>query len=59
MGFLANAFAISENFENYLLQFNAADTFETHHLENESFIGKTTLVDAKNNTITITATNCK
>lgn len=47
------AFAISENFENYLLQFNAADTFETHHLENESFNGKTTLVDAKNNTINL------
>jgi galactose mutarotase-like enzyme len=47
------AFAISENFENYLLQFNAVDTFETHHLENESFIGKTTLVDAKNNTINL------
>jgi galactose mutarotase-like enzyme len=47
------AFAISENFENYSLQFNAADTFETHHLENESFNGKTTLVDAKNNTINL------
>jgi galactose mutarotase-like enzyme len=47
------AFAISENFENYSLQFNAADTFETHHLENESFIGKTTLVDTKNNTINL------
>jgi galactose mutarotase-like enzyme len=47
------AFAISENFENYSLQFNAEDTFETHHLENESFIGKTTLVDAKNNTIAL------
>jgi galactose mutarotase-like enzyme len=47
------AFAISENFENYSLQFNAEDTFETHHLENESFIGKTTLVDAKNNTINL------
>jgi galactose mutarotase-like enzyme len=47
------AFAISENFENYSLQFNAADTFETHHLENESFIGKTTLVDTKNNTIAL------
>lgn len=47
------AFTISENFENYSLQFNAADTFETHHLENESFNGKTTLVDAKNNTINL------
>jgi galactose mutarotase-like enzyme len=47
------AFAISENFENYSLEFNAADTFETHHLENESFIGKTTLVDTKNNTIAL------
>ena len=47
------AFTISENFENYSLQFNAADTFETHHLENESFNGKTTLVDAKNKAITL------
>ncbi len=47
------AFAISDKLENYSLQFNAADTFETHHLENESFNGKTTLVDAKNNTITL------
>lgn len=47
------AFAISDKLENYSLQFNAADTFETHHLENESFIGKTTLVDTKNNTITL------
>lgn len=47
------AFAISDKFENYSLEFNAADTFETHHLENESFIGKTTLVDTKNNTITL------
>ena len=47
------AFAISDKFENYSLEFNAVDTFETHHLENESFIGKTTLVDAKNNTINL------
>lgn len=47
------AFAISDKLENYTLQFNAADTFETHHLENESFNGKTTLVDTKNNTITL------
>jgi galactose mutarotase-like enzyme len=47
------AFAISENFENYSLQFNAADTFETHHLENESFNGKTTLVDVKNKAIAL------
>jgi galactose mutarotase-like enzyme len=47
------AFAISDKLENYSLQFNAADTFETHHLENESFIGKTTLVDTKNNAIAL------
>ncbi|MBP6127543.1 aldose 1-epimerase family protein [Flavobacterium sp.] len=47
------AFAISDKFENYSLEFNSADTFETHHLENESFNGKTTLVDTKNNTITL------
>jgi galactose mutarotase-like enzyme len=47
------AFAISDKFENYSLEFNATDTFETHHLENESFIGKTTLVDTKNNAIAL------
>jgi galactose mutarotase-like enzyme len=47
------AFAISGKFENYSLQFNAADTFETHHLENESFNGKTTLVETKNNSIAL------
>ena len=47
------AFAISDKFENYSLEFNAADTFETHHLENESFNGKTTLVDTKNNAIAL------
>jgi galactose mutarotase-like enzyme len=47
------AFAISDKLENYSLQFNAADTFETHHLENESFNGKTTLVDTKNNAIAL------
>ena len=47
------AFAISDKFENYSLQFNAADTFETHHLENESFNGKTTLVETRNNVIAL------
>ena len=47
------AFAISDKFENYSLQFNKVDTFETHHLENESFNGKTTLVETKNNSIAL------
>jgi len=47
------AFAISDKFENYSLQFNAADNFETHHLENESFNGKTTSVETKNNAIAL------
>lgn len=47
------AFAIEGNFENYSLQFNKKDLFETHHLENESFNGKTTLVDTKNNSIAL------
>jgi galactose mutarotase-like enzyme len=47
------AFAISDKFENYSLQFNKEDTFETYHLENESFNGKTTLVDTINNTIAL------
>ena len=47
------AFSIEGNFENYSLQFNKEDLFETHHLENESFNGKTTLVDTKNNSIAL------
>lgn len=47
------AFAISDKFENYFLQFNAANNFETHHLENESFNGKTTLVETRNNVIAL------
>jgi galactose mutarotase-like enzyme len=47
------AFSISDKFENYSLQFNKEDTFETHHLENEIFNGKTTLVETKNNAIAL------
>lgn len=45
------AFAITHHFENYSLQFNKEDSFETHHLENESFNGITTLVETENNAI--------
>lgn len=47
------AFAIDGNFEDYFLQFNKDDVFETHHLENESFNGKTTLVETENNAISL------
>ena len=47
------AFAISENFEDYSLKFNKEDIFETNHLENESFNGKTTLVETENNAISL------
>lgn len=47
------AFAISENFEEYSLKFNKEDVFETNHLENESFNGKTTLVETENNAISL------
>ncbi len=47
------AFAITENFEDYSLQFNKDDVFETHHLENESFNGNTTLVETENNAISL------
>lgn len=47
------AFAIEGNFQNYSLHFNKKDLFETHHLENESFNGKTTLVDTINNSIAL------
>jgi len=50
------AFAIEGNFENYSLQFNEEDLFETHHLENESFNGKSTLLETKNNTIALNYT---
>ncbi|CAM4276896.1 aldose 1-epimerase family protein [Flavobacterium terrigena] len=45
------AFNISENFETYSLQFNKDDVFETYHLENESFNGKTSIIESDNNTI--------
>lgn len=47
------AFAIEGNFEDYSLQFNKEDSFETYHLENESFNGKTTLVASENNAISL------
>lgn len=50
------AFAIEGNFENYSIQFNAVDIFETHHLENENFDGKTTLLETENNTIALNYT---
>jgi galactose mutarotase-like enzyme len=40
------AFAMIGNFEDYSLQFNKDENFETHHLENELFNGKTTLVES-------------
>lgn len=42
------AFAIAEDFNSYALKFNKEDVFETNHLENESFNGKTTLVETDN-----------
>ena len=47
------AFAITGNFEEYVLAFNKDDIFETHHLENESFNGTTTLVKTENNTFAL------
>lgn len=45
------AFALSEDLKNYSLQFNKEDVFETHHLENESFNGKSSIVSDKNGEI--------
>lgn len=42
------AFAITEDFNSYSLEFNKEDVFETNHLENESFNDKTTLVETHN-----------
>lgn len=39
------AFVIDGDFEDYSLQFNKEETFETYHLENELFNGVTTLVE--------------
>lgn len=50
------AFAIDGNFEDFSLKFNKEDSFETHHLENESFNGKTTLVETENNAISLNYT---
>ncbi|NHM01451.1 aldose 1-epimerase family protein [Flavobacterium difficile] len=47
------AFAIEGSFEDYSLQFNKEDVFETHHLENESFNGTTTLMATENHTIAL------
>lgn len=47
------AFAIEGNFDDYSLQFNKEDSFETHHLENESFNGNSTLVETENNAISL------
>ena len=45
------AFAITDDFSTYSLQFNKDEVFETHHLENESFNGKTSVVESKNSEI--------
>ena len=45
------AFAIDELFENYSLQFSNDEVFETHHLENDLFNGKTSVVTRKKNVI--------
>ncbi len=42
------AFAITKEFNSYSLKFNKEEVFETNHLENESFNGKTTLVEMDN-----------
>ena len=42
------AFAITEDFNSYSLEFNKQDVFETNHLENGSFNGKSTLVKMDN-----------
>ncbi len=50
------AFAITDDFKDFSLQFNKDDTFETHHLEKESFNGKTTIVPSENNMISMNYT---
>lgn len=48
------AFAMTGNFEDYSLQFNKEERFETHHLENELFSGKSTLVESNQGNIPLT-----
>lgn len=45
------AFSITNNFEDYALQFDSHDTFETHHLENDLFNGKTSIIPSNGNLI--------
>ena len=45
------AFSIPSNFDEYSLQFNENESFKTHHLENELFNGKNSLVESFNNSI--------
>lgn len=47
------AFAIEGDINNYILQFNKDDQFETHHLEHESFNGNTSIVNSMNNEISL------
>lgn len=50
------AFAITENFESYSLQFNKEDIFETNHLEKECFNNKSTLIETQNASIQLNYT---
>ncbi len=45
------AFSIPSNFEEYSLQFNENQIFETHHLENELFNGKTSVIESEKGNI--------
>lgn len=45
------AFSITNNFEDYELQFDSHDTFETHHLENDLFNGETSIIPSDGNLI--------
>ncbi|SEQ03190.1 aldose 1-epimerase family protein [Flavobacterium urocaniciphilum] len=47
------AFAIEGDVNNYSLQFNKDDHFETHHLEQESFNGNTSIVNSMDNEISL------
>ena len=47
------AFAIDGNLDEYSLEFNNSAIFETHHLENESFNGNTSVIPTKNNIISL------
>ena len=45
------AFSLTEDLSSYSLEFNNSAILETHHLENESFNGNSTIIETENSTL--------